>query len=666
VTSEAGRSVAGSDAPAEPLARLYVDVPLPHLDRLFDYAVPDSLAGEVQAGSRVRIRFAGRLVDGYVIERASTSEHTGRLAAIDRVVGEPVLTPATAELFRAVADRWGGNFVDVVRLGVPARHARAERAATIPMPAPPGAPDPAGWARYPAGAAYLKAVQGGRPARAVWAALPGEDWTSRLVDAMQATLAGGRGALAVVPDARDLARIDAALSERLGAGQHVALSADLGPSERYRRWLAVRRGTVRAVVGTRGVALAPVADLGLAVVWDDGDDLHDEPRAPYPTVRDLLALRSAHERCALLVAGYSRSTEAELLVRSGWARAITAERSVVRAAAPRIVAGGGDSEQRRDAAAAAARLPSLALRTARSVLESQRPILVQVPRAGYAPALACANDRTPARCRHCSGPLTLVAASGPPSCRWCGRPAADWACPVCGQHRLRAQVTGSGRTAEELGRAFPGATIRTSGAPAVLDQVPAGPSVVVATPGAEPLVDGGYGAALLLDGWALLGRADLRATEETLRRWLNASALVAADGEVIVVGADAAVPTVQALIRWDPVGHAARELAEREALGLTPATRMASVRGTAAAIEDFFAGARLPDTAERIGPVEIAPGLDGASFDDESRGRQQVLVRVPRRDGAELAQALHAAAGLRSARKASEPVRIELDPRILG
>ncbi|GAB4929142.1 hypothetical protein MAHJHV33_48240 [Mycobacterium avium subsp. hominissuis] len=38
-----------------------------------------------------------------------------------------------------------------------------------------------------------------------------------------------------------------------------------------------------------------------------------------------------------------------------------------------------------------------------------------------------------------------------------------------------------------------------------------GPALVVATPGAEPRARGDYGAAWLLDTWALLGRQDLRA-----------------------------------------------------------------------------------------------------------------------------------------------------------
>ncbi len=642
-------------AASDPVARLMVDVALPHLDHPFDYLVPSTLDAQVAAGSRVRVRFAGRLVDAYVLDRRAGSEHDGKLAYLERAVGdEPVLTAETAQLFRAVADRWAGSFVDVVRLGVPARHAAAEAAACDAAPlsgelVTPDGPDAGGFARYRAGEAFLSAVAAGRAARAVWGALPGEDWPRRCAEAVRVALAAGRGSVVVVPDARDLARLDAACTDVLGGGRHVALSADLGPAERYRRWVAVRRGAVRAVIGTRAAAYAPVADLGLLVVWDDGDDLHAEPRAPYAHARDVLTLRSSLSGAALLIGGYARTAEAQLLVSTGWAHEVVPDRAVLRAVAPRVAAVGDDVEQARDPGAAAARLPSLAWRTTREALAAGAPVLVQVPRRGYVPSLACVRDRRPARCPACSGPLATTSGHAIATCRWCGRPTGDWACPACGGRRLRAVVVGSARTAEELGRAFPGVPVRTSGAGRVLAGVDGHPALVVATPGAEPLAEGGYGAALLLDGWALLSRADLRAGEETLRRWFNAAALVRPGGKV-VVGADAAVPAVQALVRWDPAGFAARELAERTELNFTPAVRMAALSGVPAAVAELLAAATFPAGAEVIGPVPA--GAD----------TERMLVRVPRAQGAELAAALKVAAAARSARKAPDPVQIVLDP----
>jgi primosomal protein N' (replication factor Y) len=473
---------------------------------------------------------------------------------------------------------------------------------------------------------------------------------------VQASLAGGNSVLVVVPDARDVARVGGALRDALTTDAYVTLTADLGPEARYKRWLAVRRGVVTAVLGNRSAVFAPVEKPGLIVLWDDGDDLHAEPRAPYPHARDIAVLRASMAGSALLLAGFARTAEAELLLQSGWAHEIAAERPLVRASSPRIVALGDDIELERDPAARSARLPALAFRTAREALNGGRPVLIQVPRRGYVPTLACVKDRMPARCAHCNGPLGTTSRQAIASCRWCGRPAGDWHCPACHGTGMRAVVVGSTRTAEEIGRAFPGVITRTSSGDSVLDVVPPGPSLVIATPGAEPTTPGGYGAALLLDGWALLSRADLRAAEEALRRWCNAVGLVAHDGTVIV-GADESLAVVQALIRWDPAGHAARELAERAELGFPPLTRMASLTGAAADIGELLSLAKLPSTAEQLGsvPVHARSGVPGV---EQSR----TLLRVPRPDGAALAQALHAAASIRSAKKSGSAVRIALDP----
>jgi len=678
-------------APTLPVARVAVDVPLAHLDRPFDYQVPAHLADVAVPGVRLRVRFAGRLVDGFLLERAAGSDHDGTLAWVERVVSpEPVLTPEIAALCRSVADRCAGVLADVLRLAVPPRHARVEAAPPAPPvpsapPAPPvpGAPPdgsapqpappepaasrtPSCWDRYQHGRGFLDALRAGRAVHAVWQALPGEAWPDRLADAAAASLAAGRGALLVVPDQRDVGALHTACVRRVGPAGVVALTAELGPAERYRRWLAVRRGGARVVVGTRAAAFAPVERIGLLAVWDDGDDLHAEPRAPYPHVRDVLVLRAHQAGAALLVAGFARTAEGQLLVDSGWAHEVVADRATVRAAAPRVTAL-DERVRAADPATGAARLPAVAFETVRGALETGRPVLVQTPRAGYLPWLSCASCRDSARCRHCAGPLGVPAAGDDPAdgsdaghavlprCRWCARAEPAFRCAGCGSRRMRAGVIGAGRTAEELGRAFPGVPVRASGGgAAVLATVSGAPELVVATPGAEPAAPGGYAAALLLDGWALLARPDLRVVEETLRRWLAAAAQVvpaAAGGRVLIV-ADAGLPVVQAALRWDPVGHAAAELAERTEVGFPPAVRMAAVEGSAAALAEVLA--ELPTGVEVLGPVE----LDG----NDDPPRERVLLRVPRARGRELAGVLAAAQAVRTARKAPEPVRVRMDP----
>ncbi len=652
-----------------------MDLPLAHLDRPFDYLVPERLAAQARPGVRVRVRFAGQLTDGFVLDRVESSEHPGRLSYLERVVSaEQVLTPEIAGLARAVADRYAGTLADVLRLAIPQRHAATETAKTTGGPAAdgpgpgdgrPARPDPGPWSRYPAGPAFLDAVAAGRPARAAWSALPGPTWPEEIARAAVTAASAGRGTVIVLPDSRDLARVDEALAAMtddagLPEGQqgYVTLTADLGPAERYRRWLRVRRGEARIVAGTRAAMFAPVENLGLVVLWDDGDDLHAEPRAPYPNAREVLALRAHRAGAAALIGGFARTAELAQLVQAGWARDLTPDRATLRATAARVRPAVDDRELARDEAATTARLPSLALRTARAALEAGGPVLVQVPRRGYLAAIACGRCRAQARCvsliggANCNGPLRLAGQHATPDCRWCGALATNWRCAGCGHDRLRAIVTGATRTAEELGRAFPGVKVRTSGGDLVLPRVPDQPALVIATPGAEPVA--GYAAALLLDGWALLGRPSLRAGEEALRRWLAAAALVRPDGTVLV-HADSALAATQALIRWDPVTFAERELAERAELGFPPAVRMAAVSGEAAAVASLLAGTE--PAFEVLGPVPVEPAAPG-----EAQEHVRALIRTSRARGAELARALQAAQAGRSARKEGGGVRVQLDP----
>ncbi|MET3963712.1 primosomal protein N' (replication factor Y) [Marmoricola sp. OAE513] len=647
-------------AEVDPIARVLVDLPLAHLDRPFDYGVPATMAATAVPGARVKVRFAGQDVDGYVVARTSTTDHTGRLQNLRRVVSaEPVLSPEIAEVVAEVAARYAGTRSDVLRLAVPARHAATEKLPSEPAPALEAVPDPGAWSSYSGGAEALGALAAGGSPRVVWSVGPGDDPFAVLAEAVVATAVSGRGALVCLPDVRDVARLDAVLAARLGAGRHVVLTADAGPSKRYAAFLAVSRGAVKIVIGTRAAAFAPVHDLGLVALWDDGDDLYSEPRAPYPHAREVLLVRAQRSGAAALLAAHARSVEAEYLVRSGWAQEVALPRAALRSRVAASITGDSDFDLERDPGARSRRLPREVFDVLREALV-HGPVLVQTPRSGYATRLACDTCRTPAGCSVCHGPLTISAAHAPPTCTWCGTAAVAWSCPECGGRGLRAPVLGDRRTAEELGRAFPSVPVQTSSGERVLSGVAARPAIVVATPGAEPPAADGYAAVVLLDTWLLLARSDLRAEEEALRRWFNAAALVRPDGGRILAVGDPARASMQALVRWDPAGFAAREIDERREAHLPPASRVAVVSGPGdqveAALTTLGVPGALPEGAEVLGPVEV-PGDRG----DEVR----YVIRVPRAAGTDLSAALVALQAQRSARKETH-LRVEVDPAALG
>lgn len=667
MVAPAGRPTTGAT-----IARVAVDIGLAHLDRLFDYLVPEEMADHVVPGIRVRVRFAGRLRDGYVVELSDHTEVSARLAPLSRIISsEPVLTASQMVLVRSVADHYAGSFADVVRLAVPPRHAATEKTTQRPWPAPDTETMPGGGMMgTPGGDHFLGALAQGEPIRAHWQVPPRfttdvwgiDDWTRGICQAAVATLRADRGVIIVVPDHRDLVRMRDALAAVIGPGAIAELHSDLGPAARYRNYLAIVRGEARVVVGTRPAVYAPVADPGLIAVWDDGDDLHSEPHAPYPHARDVAALRVRSDRTGLLLASYSRSCEVQAWLERGWCGQIGRPPGEVRRGSP-LVRVAVDSRQvlDRDPRASLERLPRPVFETIRRGLASG-PVLVQVPRAGYLPALACASCHSPVRCATCHGPVRLARINDTRrmDCAWCGRIVTGWRCAVCGHDELRAPVVGSRRTVEELGRAFPGMRVIESAGDRVIDRLGTTPLLVVATPGAEPVCEDGYSAAVLLDAPRLLDRPSLRAGEEAMRRWLAATALVRPaerDGTVMIVGPSTSRP-VQALVRLDPGANAAAELAERRSAGLPPAQRFVTVSGLRQPVQEFTELLHPDQPGELLGPVE----LDGPLPVGQTEPTWQLVMRCAPDRAAEMIRAVRAALAGRSARKMVGGLRVKVDP----
>lgn len=607
---------------------MLVDSSLPQLDRLFDYRIPDSLAAETVPGVRVRVplRSAGRIADGIVVEIAEVGDYSGTLSELDSVVSPVrVLAPEVWELARRVSERAAGSANDVVRLAVPKRQVRVEKAwlagdldrsssQVTPLDVP-------GFAMP----ALDAALEGG--GRLAMDAVPtvvrvGDRWVGHwaIELAALATRALARGSVILaVPDYRDQDQLLAALAAALPADRIVHLDAKQPNPDRYRGLLACLGEGPLVIVGNRSVVYAPAKKLALIAVWDDGDPLHSEPLSPYVHTRDAALVRQEQQGCALVFLSHSRSTEVERLVELGWLTSISQDR----AWAPKVIPTAQQASQ--DRLAAQARIPSAAWREARAALE-RGPVLVQVARPGYAPRLACESCKQSARCQRCEGPLGLKTSRSTPACDWCGALAVNWSCPNCEGTKLRLVGQGAGRTAEDLGRAFPGVRVIVADGERPILAVGDTPALVIATRGAEPIAAGGYRAVLLLDGERMVARESLRVGEDCLRWWANAIALAAKGAPTVLVGVGGALAS--ALATWRLADYARSELADRRRLRFPPAIRVATVTGSVAAVEQATASVTSLERADVLGPVE----LEG--------GGVRTIVRFEYADGAAVASAL--------------------------
>lgn len=618
------------------VARVLIDSPLPQLDRLFDYAVPPALRAQATPGVRVKVplRTAGRVVEGYLVElveRPEPSVEGKPLSEVDAVVSPvAVLTPELYTLARRVADRAAGSASDILRLVIPKRMVRAEKAwlaaheASSDVSAPVAAQGAdadgegdasdtsahdgdASWARgilddfpdlRPALAARARIALDAPPRPAP--AAPRGAWAELVGAIALDTFAGGRSALIVVPDQRDEEQVLAVLAEHAPDDAVVRDDARRSGPERYAAYLRLLAGGPAIVVGNRSTVYAPAAEVGTVIIWDDGDPLLSEQLSPGVHARDAALVRQELEGSALVFAGHTRTTDVERLVQLGWVRDVPARRR----ASPKVVL-----SATRDDEARGQRVPSAAFAAAREALR-HGPVLVQVARPGYAPVLVCADCRTPARCPHCTGPLRSRRPGAAPDCTWCGRTIASWSCANCRSTRLRMASSGSERTADELGRAFPNTRVIVADGEHPVVSVDARPALVVATRGAEPHAEGGYRAVILLDGDRMLLAEQLRIGESCLRWWSNAAALAAPGAPVHLVGVTG--PVARALATWTQPAYARAELADRAPLHMPPTVRVAAVEGTARSVDAALGALRdaVPtlEAGALLGPVPVEGG----------------------------------------------------------
>ncbi len=640
------------------IARVLVDSPLPQLDRLFDYAVPRRMLADATAGVRVRIplRSAARIADGFIIEIVDEIDYPGTLSELEAVVSTaPVLAPEVWALARKVANRAAGSAIDVVRLAVPKRQARVEKAwlancdirpsiATQATIRPTGAPE---FPREP----FETLIRSG--GRAAIPAIPrlvdlGDGtwvghWAVTMAAAASQALASGSSAILAVPDYRDQEQLTAALARVLPEDRIVHLDARQSAPERYRAHLACLEDIPLAIVGNRSVVYAPAKRLGLIAVWDDGDPLHNEPLSPYVHVRDAALVRQELQGGALLVLSHARTTETQRLIEIGYLSQLGPERAYT----PHIV----PTSQQSPAGgyASFARIPSSAWQAARNALTSG-PVLVQVARPGFAPAVSCADCGHRAKCIVCDGPLRTQTASSIPSCSWCGAPVAHFTCPECSGTRLALTGQGSVRTADELGRAFPGTRVIVADGEHPMLRVSPAPALVVATRGAEPIAEGGYAAVLLLDGERMLARESLRVGEDCLRWWCNAAALARPGAPVTLVGVGGEL--AQTMVTWRSDSYASAELVDRRRLRFPPAVRVATIVGDPDAVDAISRSVADVPGADLLGPVP----LDG--------GSARAIIRFDYAAGAPIASAVRAAIITNATnRRRRVPTSITLSPR---
>ncbi len=556
-----------------PVARLWVDNSLSHLDGTYDYLVPQRLDNAVRAGVRVGVNFAGREVEGLVLERLEATSIAG-LKMISSVLSPVIVAPPQLiSLIKAASQRWLAHPYDIVRSAIPPRVASVDKSISYE------GPESTFNSRKNQEISYIH-IQ------------PSENAMAKIAEFAKSKLKLG-SVLLIVPEERELVR----LSEILGPDAFV-LSASLSRSDRYRNYLAALGEKNRLVIGTRSAIFAAPSDLRTLIVFREISESLYEPRVPGWNVRDLSLLRSASEGLDLYFAGYSPSSEIAKLIDEKKIKYVSKRNRLKVVNHPSV---NGEL------------LPGRIFTTIRNALKSG-PVLFLVPRKGYASSLMCKKCRNIALCE-CGGKLSKSGLHEAANCVHCGLKSISSKCKWCGADSMVLLGRGAERHAEEIGRAFPGYPVLYSNAQKPIESHDGKPALVIATTGMVPRVSNGYSAVILLEGDSFFSFADIRAQERARESFFEASSHICAKGEIVTV-IDSAHPITAALTQWSPATMAARELNERREVALPPYTRAVLLEtetkdatGIIAGIRKAVLDQRLPSSVCALGPSQSSGDL---------------------------------------------------------
>ena len=616
---ERGESAASLDLP---VARLWVDTGLSHLESTYDYLVPESLDATVVVGVKVLVDFSGRKVDAFVIERVNSSS-VGNLKFIEKVTSPiPLLTREIIDLVGAVSRRWGSLPSEILSAAIPPRVILAEKSfASENIPSP------------------LEPIKNQNPSHSYYLFTPGEDSFQTIATWVQKRSANG-GVLVVLPELREvhaladeLAQLDVAFS---------VLDAALPRSERYSNFLQVAAGSSQIVIGTRSAIFSPVANLQTIIIFREGSESHYERRTPGWNVRDVAILRSQLSAIDLTFAGFAPSSELSLMIEEE-AISLRGKRGKVHATSYPQMHG--------------ELLPDRIFTPIRDAL-TRGSVLFLVPRKGYSQAIACTSCRNISLCE-CGGRIYFAGPEKGYICSLCSLTTFQWSCKWCKKSTANLIGRGNLRYAQEIGRAFPGFPVITSDATHVITHVENARSIVLATAGMAPVVEGGYQAVVILEGDNLFSQLDLRAQERSREAIMQSASLLSPHGRALVV-IDNAHPIVAALSRWNLSPLLSRELREREQTQLppyvhaivieTPSSEASTlVSGVRASISD----GRVPSSTRILGPT---------TMDSET---SRIILTVSRDQGQELIDFLVTYRKKRGLAKKSIP-HMRVDPYVLS
>ena len=427
----------------------------------------------------------------------------------------------------------------------------------------------------------------------------------------------------VLPDIKDLEALGKSLAE---AGSTFSIfSSHQAKSERFAQYLRANSSDSGIFLTLRSGIFLHLEAQDTLIVFNDVERHHFELHSPTWNSRDVALARSANSSIIFI----SRSPSVEMVRQAelGWFTQFSFPQVPIK----------------RMKFSPAERQSGQYHQIISDGLKRGH-VLISVGRAGYINGIICRKCRNIAECE-CGGRLVIPQAGTNPQCALCSKKVIAWSCQWCKSGEMNAISRGAERSAVEFGRAFPGYTVISSSADQQVRELGTSSTLVVATPGSEPIAQ--YSAVVVLNAEQAYGQIELRSQEEVRAHWFNLLSLLEKDGE-IYFSMPPSLEVSQGLIRSNAYDLALREMHERDRVHLPPFTRLLSLEG---------AFSELTDVSNML----EEKGIRTYGLHSGKDGRGRVLVKIPVERNDEILELFAALTRIKVVKK-EDPFSYRFDP----
>lgn len=413
----------------ERIAQVVVGLPL---EGPFDYFIPEELAGKVSVGGRVLISFGPRRVVGYVVGLKAKSNFP-KLKSLMAVIDQaPVLSIRLLQLAREAAGHYGCSWGEAIEASLPAFLRR---------------PKPVGFSlpvqTQPAEQASQEVILVHDPGQK-------ERWPF-LLERIGKTRSLRQGVIILAPEISQLEEIHAVLKEKIS--EEICIFGKKSNSKKEREdWIALKEGKISIVLGSRSAVFAPVADVGLIIVFDEDNYAYKQEQSPYYHSRDVALMRARVEHCSLIFASATPSSEIYQLALK---KKIT---MVSYAASP---SAGVQIVDMSHYPFKKSSILSFPLRSGiQKALETGGKAVLFMNRKGFSTLTRCGKCGFTLKCKRCDTNLTYLYDQKKMVCRFCNYSAKiPNICPQCSSAYLRFSGMGIEKLQSEIARFFPQARV---------------------------------------------------------------------------------------------------------------------------------------------------------------------------------------------------------------